>query len=272
MEKIGRDNINNSKRGNGEVLVAAPSSDRHFPVINKYLKALERQTYKDFDILIVDNSKDPAYSKYLARKGVEVIRAEWDSNKEHILTYLARAREIYRKYALENGYKYIMHLDTDIILPEDGLERLINFNKDNVGYVVHVYHGKYKTPCVFREGGFKLNQPNPRNNGLQYYSWSWYYRNRGKLKRVYATALGCLLSKRKVFKEVPFRSHPTFIYGEDLWFHEEANQKGFEFWCCVERIPHLNTIWDPIIETSKNKGSIIYFAFGHEEARNVVMV
>ena len=75
-----------------------------------------------------------------------------------------------------------------------------------------------------------------------------------KLVKVYATGLGCLLSKRRVFEAVPFRTHPTFIYGEDLWYYAECNDRGFEFWVdSGVRARHENVSWKKPIAASKKK-------------------
>lgn len=110
-----------------------------------------------------------------------------------------------------------------------------------------------------------MNQKNPKKNGLQYYSWSWVSQNRNKLMKVYASALGVLLVKRKVFEKVPFRTHPTFINGEDLWYYAEAANKGFEAYCLVKRIPHKNVTWDKVV-LQRKKQMKIHFAFGLKKA------
>lgn len=239
--------------------MAAPTSDRHDYVIEEWLEALKKQTYKNFDILLVDTSEKNDFYKYLKNKGLRVIRNKWNPDKGNAMQHLANSREIYRKIAVKENYDYLFNLDTDTILPENGIEKLMSFDKDQVGYLVHVYPKAkwiYQPPCVFKEGGFNMNQKKDKDNGLQYYSWSWTYKYKNKLRRVYASALGVLLVKRKVFKEVPFRSHPTFIWGEDLWYYAEAHEKGFEAYCYVKRITHKNTTWDDITNRETKRLSV----------------
>lgn len=253
-----------------KVLIAAPSSNRHDYVIEEWLEALSKQTYKNFDILIIDTSETTKYYNYLKRKGIRVMRRKWNPKKNTILQHLADVREIYRKIAIDEGYDYLFNLDTDIIVPMTALEDLIAFDKDQVHYVVHVFPKEvgYR-PCVFKSGKILMNQKNPKRNGLEYYSWSWVNKNKGKLLKVYGGGFGVMLIKRKVFKEVPFRTHPTFNFGEDLWYYAEADAKGFESWCYVKRIPHKNASWDGIVKKETKKMGL-YFAFGHVDARKVV--
>lgn len=256
----------------GRVLIACPSSDRHWYVFDEWLRAIKEQDYDNFDILIVDTSEGTDYHDYLVSKGLRVIRYPWDPKENNVLQHLAFAREKYRKVAVDEGYDYLFNLDSDVILPRNGLSELLCCDKDQVCYVVHVFpKGVYQPPCVFKKGGFLMNQDDPKRNGLQYYSWSWVRKYKGRLKKVYGGGFGLLLIKRKVFLEVPFRTHPNFYNGEDLWYYAEADDKGFEAWCLVKRIKHDNTSWDGIVKTEVKRNKI-YFAYGYEDAQKVVML
>jgi len=249
-----------------KVLIAAPTSNRHDYVIDEWFECLKKQTFKDFDVLLINTKKDDDYAKKLRGHGARVLENIWDPEKANILVHLANVREQYRKVAVNEGYDYLFNLDTDILLPVDGVEELIGFDKDQVGFVVHVFpKTTYQPPCVFKHGRVMMNQDNPKRNGLGYYSWSWVSKYRGQLKRVYGTGLGVLLVKRKVFLEVPFRTHPTFRFGEDLWYYAEADDKGFESWCYVKRVPHLNANWDEITKEEKSVMRMC-FAFGKTDA------
>jgi GT2 family glycosyltransferase len=172
---------------------------------------------------------------------------------------------------LKNGYEYLMSLDDDIFLPEWAIERLLSYNKDNVGFYVHIYDPEHQVPCIFKSGEIVMGK------GLEFYSFEEIdaYRdfivkmaeNRlsdieklliphlikdkffPQLFKPYAVNLGCLLIKRAVLEKVPFRTHDTFIFGEDLWFFNEAVEKRFEFWCdCRHRCLHKNTEWKSVME------------------------
>lgn len=255
-----------------KVLVAAPTDERHDYVLEEWLGALSRQTYDDFDVMLVYTGYDEGYFEKLKGKVDFVSWMPWDSKTYSVVQHLARCREKYRCFAVEKGYDYLFHLDTDILLPRNGLKRLLDADKDQVGFVVHVFpKGFYQPPCVFKNGEVLMNQENVKKNGLQYYSWDWVYKNKGKLRKVYATGLGVLLVKRKVFLEVPFRSHKTFLNGEDLWYYAEAHEKGFEAWCFVQRVTHKNAGWDGVMAKDP-KRTKIYFAFGPENAKEAVWV
>ena len=56
---------------------------------------------------------------------------------------------------------------------------------------------------------------------------------------------------------IQFRSHPSFVYGEDLWFFKEATEKGFEFYCDTDIRPrHENTEWGSVLKKSRSDSNI----------------
>ena len=258
-------------RTDKKVLIAAPTSERHDYVFEEWLEAINNQSYKNFDVLVVYTGTDDKYARYLQSKGIIVLFDAWDSSKNVIVQHLAHSREMYRLYAVENNYDYIFHVDTDTILPVNAIEELMAFNVDQVGYVVQVYpKEQYQPPCVFSSGEINMNQGD--KNGLNYYSWSWVYKYKGQLRKVYASALGVLLVKRRVFENVHFRTHPTFINGEDLWYYAEADEKGYEAYCYVKRIPHKNCSWNNVCAQEKGKAMKMFIAHGPEDAKEAVMV
>lgn len=275
-----------------KVLLVAPVSDRHKGVIDKWIKHLDNLSYPNFDVLLTDNTLDKGeYFNYLKDKKLKegnwggekferniiVQRYEWTPEKIHPLQMLAYCREEQRKYFLEHTeYSAFFILDDDIFIPRDGIQRLLIYNKDAVGFYAHVFYKPKRVPCVLKSGEIILGQ------GMNYFSFSEINEYKKFVKKMkkgeltkseknlipfiikdkqfpnlfkpYATGLGCLLVKRGVMEKVPFRTHPSFIYGEDLWWFNEANDKKVEIWCDSNvRAIHENTEWNSIIKKSKRQ-------------------
>jgi hypothetical protein len=88
----------------------------------------------------------------------------------------------------------------------------------------------------------------------------------------YGVGLGCLMTSRKIMETLPFRTHPSFIFGEDLWFYAEANDKNFKFWCDTDvRARHENTEWATIMKKSSKKMNI-YLVHGYSDAKEAAFV
>ena len=207
------------------------------------------------------------------KKEIFVQKHEWDIKKTHPLQMLANIREDIRLFFIENNYDYLFFLDDDIFIPKNGIQRLLSYNKDHVGFYVHVFYKPHRVPCILKSGDLIMGK------GLEYYSFKEIEAYRSFIKKFkankltneeksfipflikdkqfphlfksYAVNLGCLMIKRNVLEKCQFRTHPTFIWGEDLWYYAEANDKKFEFWCDSDiRAEHRNTEWNSIISKS----------------------
>jgi hypothetical protein len=282
------------------VLICAPVSSRHSFVFFDWISQLNKLTYPSFDVCVVDNTVDNGeyYDKIkdVTVKGNKIIswRSVWEPSKEHSLQMLARIREEQRQYFLKNDYDYLMWLDDDIFLPENGIQRLLSYNKDNVGFVVHIFPEGIQCPCLLKSGEIIMGK------GLPFYSFEElkYYKkyvesfrnktlteqekhlfpfiikdeHRPQLLKAYGVNLGCLLVRKNVVEAVPFRSHPTFIMGEDIWYFAEANDKHFEFWCDTDiRCEHRNSSWTEVeqLNTHKFKMHVIH---GDTSAKEAVRI
>lgn len=290
------------KNGNlPRVLICAPLSSRHSDVFRDWVGHLNKMSYPAFDVCVIDNTTDNGefYEsiKDLEVKGNKIIsfRSPWKPEEEHSLRMLARVRNELREYFLAQDYDYLFWLDTDIFIPTDGIERLLNYNKDNIGFYVHIFpEGMKQVPCLLKSGDIIMGK------GLEFLSFDEInrykqyvtdFRNgtlteadknlipflikdiyRPQLLKMYGVNLGCLLVRRNVVEAVPMRSHPTFLMGEDIWYFAEANDKHFEFWCDTDiRAEHRNKPWNEVDAQNKSqfKMSLMY---GPTDAKEAVMV
>jgi len=276
-EKIRQKAIGNMKT---KVLVGAPCSKRHGHLVGKWVDNV-RKFKPECDIMLVDNTLDDGkfYKKLCRLRGVKVLRHIWKPAKKmldlakhkqghrHHLQMLADCRQKIRDYFLKGSYTHLFNLDVDVFPKPDYLQKLIDYNKDQVGPVIHVFaKPRRHKPATFHSPKILIRGNKPE---LDYYTFKeiegykqtvklWLHGkttngfkpddlNNPFLEQVYATSFGCLLIKRKVIETVPFRTHPTYIYGEDLWFYKEAYDKGFKAWLdTTYRVPHLNCKWFPV--------------------------
>jgi len=279
-----------------KILICAPTSARHKHLIDKWLKHLDKLDYPYFDVCLVDTTPDKTdYFNFIKNKKVKdkkIIswRYNWDYKKEYSLQMLANVREEIRKYFVDHKeYDFLFWLDDDIFIPKWGLQRLLSYNKDLVGFYVHVYYKPSRRPCVFKSGEIVVGK------GLEYYTFKEILKykefarkyEKGNLSKeekllipylikdrwhpyifpTYAVGLGCCMCSRKVSEAVPFRTHPTFLMGEDLWWFAECNDKNFQFWCDSKtRCKHENTSWSPVnkLDLAYKKKTGIYIVQGKE--------
>jgi hypothetical protein len=256
-------------------------------------------TYQAVDVCLVDNTlhTDRYFNKIkeLKVKGKNVItwRHEWDIKKQHPLQMLADVREEIRKYFLEHDYDYIFWLDDDVFIPANSIQKLLSYNKEQVGFIVPVFYKPTRVPCIFKSTEIVIGK------GMCYYSWKeiraykrfvkqmasnkmtdeekllipfivkdpWH----PQLIKCAAVNLGCLMVKKDVAKAVPFRTHPTFVWGEDCWYFTEAEAKKFEFWADTSvKVIHKNTDWNLIRKQGREIGFNV--AIGTVDAKGIDII
>lgn len=266
------------------VLCGAPTSIRHAYCVDEWLEGIRGLDYpKDkIEVVVVDNTPFDAdaneeFYAHLKNLGLRVVRYPWN-RKGAVTQMLATCREVYRQIAYFEHFDYIFHLDTDTIVGKDSLKTLLSRDKDQIGVPVHVFPKKvgkkfnYQPPCVFKQLGFG-------KKGLFYYSWHELKKIKERLRKghkrlIYKVAgapLGCLLVKRKVFERVPFSSAADLLLGEDVWYHNNASEKGFEFWIDFSvKVKHKNTNWQSV-KSKDSRNQRLWVGFGREDAKNIVV-
>ena len=285
-----------------KVLIACPHSSRHSKIINEWIKHLDSLTYPNFDICIVDNTLNKNYfeklGKIKSKHKIITWKYNWEPKKEYALQMLANVREEIRKYFVEHKeYSNLFWLDDDIFIPKWGIQKLLSYNKDLVGFYVHVFPKPLRKPCILKSGEIIAGK------GLEFFTFSEVnkYKEFAKkfekktltkeeknlipflikdkwhpnLFQAYGVNIGCLMCSRKVMETIPFRTHPTFLMGEDLWFFGESNEKGFTFWAdSYTRPRHENSSWNMInkIDNSFNRKFGIYLAYGSENATGAIFM
>ncbi len=172
-----------------KILIACPTSERHKNLIDKWLSNLDKLTYSNFDVLLVDNSLDEGvYFNELIQKKVKdkpiiVLKHKWDSEKLHPLQMMAHCREEIRKYFIEGDYNYLFWVDDDVFIPKNSIQRLLCYNKDIVGFYVHVFYKPGRVPCVLKSGEMVMGK------GLEYFTFKEIFQYRAFVRKFGASEL-----------------------------------------------------------------------------------
>lgn len=131
------------------------------------------------------------------------------------------ARNNIVKRAIEDGYSHVMFIDSDIVFPEDGIQKLLDQDKDVIGGLYFRKMPPHR-PNISEIRGKELIFPSvwPKNRPF----------------KVAGIGAGFLLVKTSVFKEI---GEPWFYYGkfhdsymgEDIYFGIKCKKRGIEVWC-----------------------------------------
>lgn len=200
------------------VIVATPVFEYHKGCIDEYMSALTSQTIQAFDILLVDNSPTEDYANYLRRLKMPVIRVPFSPMMRD---RTVRSRNLIREVVLRGVYSHLLFLDQDVILPPDGLERLL---KHQLSVVTGIY---LKDVEDVSYAMVVLDKPN-REPG-EILVTPYFDLPTEDLFEVAGAGFGCLLITREVCEQISFRYEEK--RGGDICFSADVKQAGYRMYC-----------------------------------------
>jgi hypothetical protein len=203
--------LNKGKR----VLVGTPHSDKKNYCIEDYISFVKSLTYKNIDILIVDNSESRKNYKRFIKEGFKSIHIK--PNNHSIQHILAQSHEAIRKYAIINNYDYLFHLESDLIPPPDVIERLMIHNLPIVSgmYMINFGADSHLMAQSMEHFG-EIRETMNVDNGNDLIMVD------GTLKETFHAGLGCILIHKNILKKFEFRDikgipmHPDSIFAFDI--------------------------------------------------------
>jgi len=230
-----------------KVLIGLPTFKGMKYCHKEFYSRIKKLTYSNYDVLVVDNSKDDEYFNELKKEeGVIVMK---DNRKEkYKMQVLANSRNKIIEYALENDYDYLLTMDPDVIPPENIIEELLSCEKNVVSGLYFNYYnssGKLKyLPVAFQfitDEEFKeilkttKFPPSVKSSEDLRRHLTQEEVDSGRLIKVKQPSIGCTLSSRKVFEKV---RHGLFeiegvdpgITGEDAFYFHSARKEGFDLY------------------------------------------
>ena len=234
---------------NKKILVGCPVSDYHQYCTEKYLKALNSLSYKNHNILLVDNSKENNFHKSLVKRGINIIRIPFKKNPRQ---RIVNSRNILRQYMLDNSYDYFLSLEQDIIPPNDIIEKALSHKKDiltgvycgniKAGNKVMILPLVYKFPPesrleeakqIINSSKLKELRQETKNSYLdmvkEYYTIEELERESSPTQ-VHSCGLGCVLIKKNVLEKINFRFSEKYGGFDDVWFCEDAKKEKFRIY------------------------------------------
>lgn len=228
-----------------KVLVGCPTSEHKEYCLEEYARAIKNLTYKNCDILLVDNSKEDTYLEKIKEKGINVTKGHWF---EGARKRIYESRNLIREKFLEQDYDYFFSLEQDVIPPANVIEKLLERNKKIVS-------GVYYSPgTIFTE--------QPQGGKIMPLAWvSKDDKNlcrmrilnpeeveEPRLMKIKVCGLGCVLMHRDVLEKVKFRCDEFFGLFDDIWFCRDANHYNFDIYLdtrikCKHMVAKRKSVW-----------------------------
>lgn len=206
-----------------KVLVGCPTSFHKEYCLAEYANAVKGLSYKNKDILLVDNSPDDEYIKKIKSLGLQAIKGPFfEGARDRIIA----SRNVLRKKVLDEGYEYFLSLEQDVIPPADIIERLMGHDKKiitGIYFVRNVFPGGITAlvPLAYKLTDKKTLTMEPLSDE----EWQ-----SGKLMNIVSCGLGCVMIHRDVLKDISFRYEKEKDSFDDRWFCIDAYKKGIEMY------------------------------------------
>jgi glycosyltransferase involved in cell wall biosynthesis len=189
------------------VLVGCPTYEGYGYCLDEYAAAVKMLTFKDIDVVLVDNSQGDDYADKIKTFGVKVLRSpHMNDVRERIVV----ARNKLRDYFLQGDYEYFLSLEQDVIPPPDVLERLMR-HKQLV--VSGVYYKEFVTTYTHQGKALKTvkkifplvytSSPGFEASGKMHMC-SVKDVDGDKFFKIRGAGLGCLLIHRRVVEKIIF--------------------------------------------------------------------
>ncbi len=187
-----------------KILVGSPVNKMYDYCIKEYIEALTSLTYENYDLLLVDNSKDNKFFNKIKSMKVAVIKGKYFEEPRDRMIY---CRNVLREKAINEKYDFFLNIDQDVIPPKDIIERFLQHKKR----VITGIYFNYKNFAPKKLGS---------REGMRYgklFPTVWRFTNKkevirqlreeeltGELLQIASCGSGCLFIHNSVLKKINF--------------------------------------------------------------------
>jgi len=211
--------------------------------LEEFMEHCSKINYPNYRHIFIDNSNNPHYVDRLREKGLEAYHTERGNNSREAL---ARSQNVARRIALNEGYDYILSIESDIMCPPDVVERLLKHAKPVVTgfYYIGDREKGQRVPCITI---LKWNEELGAYGTRLLFIDEWEdYTNKG-LKKVAAGGMGVCLIKRNVFEKFAF-TYDTRLKGHsDIYFFNECFRQKIPVYVDTDLYcEHKNSKWTDV--------------------------
>ncbi len=227
-----------------KVLVGTPHSDLKNYCFDDFLSTISNLTYNkgDYDILIADNSKERKNAKKIMKAGIQSVFIK--QKQKDIRQYIADSHEALRVAALKGGYDYLVHIESDIFVPLDIVERLLSHQKQVVAAPYFIDFGSdshLMIQQIEKNGDIVRHTSNIGNHDILMMD--------GKLKKVHSAGLGCIAIHKSVLQKINFRYMQGMEMFPDSVFAADCNAQGIGIYLDTSLLcEHRNASWSEVTD------------------------
>jgi GT2 family glycosyltransferase len=192
------------------------------------LQSLYKTSYKDYDIICVDNASTDDSLKQLRTNHANIILLTCDQN-----TGFTGGNNKGMQYAIQQGYTYTLLLNNDVAVESDFLESLVQAldENENLGAVQPLIYFHHDRTLIWNAGS-RYNKWLGVTKTIGYNKkdaqHTYRNQNQGFASKI-AWITGCaFMVKNEVLKKVGLLYEPFFIYYEDVDLSFRIKNAGYD--------------------------------------------
>lgn len=222
-------------------------------LLKEVVESLRQQTFRDFQIVVVNNGSTDNTSEWLAnQKDIYTINQENLGGAGGFFTGM--------KYVAENGFKYCWIMDDDVICDKDSLTELLKVHCEieNVGFVCS---------SVFAPNGLAMNTPHLDNSLNSNYYSGWYDEIGKNAIRVDAATFVSVLFSTELIRKIGLPYKEFFIWGDDSEYTSRISSSYPCFMAIKSRVVHKRKVSQSLSfmnERDSRRLSFYYYKFRNE--------
>ncbi|MCF8359238.1 MAG: hypothetical protein K9H26_10795 [Prolixibacteraceae bacterium] len=208
-----------------KVLVACPLSEYKHYIIPLWIEHLKKmKSVYPFDILLVDNSHNKTYSRFLKEYSgcIQIVHRPPHKNEKLLSQTMAACNNIILNHLSRNNYDYLFSLECDVFPPFDSLPRLLAANCNVISGIYNIGRGATKKAMIQVLEKNSVPELNVRNvttrEGFQLID--------GTIKPIFGCGIGCTLINANLLKNYSFHVDQKFTIHADTHFYTDMYNAG----------------------------------------------
>lgn len=199
-----------------KILIGCPTYAGHDGCIERFIQGLKNLSYQNADVIFASDSTDVNFLKKIQSAGYSILKNPLVTGK---MESIVQNRNKIIQHVSEKKYDYLFFVDTDVLLPEDAIEKLLSVNQaiaSGIYLGAIPMQGTVKIAPIIYDFGDKEDYVKavPMNHVMK----DWVF-------EIAACGFGCCLIKREVLEKVKLRYNKETQAGEDTCFCFDARKQ-----------------------------------------------
>ena len=223
-----------------KILIGAPTADVKNYCVKEWVKNVKSFIYPyELDVFLADNSDDPKNVDFLKSLGIEAERVKFKKD-ESIISRVTKSHNLVRQKTLDEGFDFLLHLETDIFPPPDVLINLLAHRKQVIGVSYDIFDWQDREPVMIEleedydgEGSGAIVRGKYNDHAYD-----------GGLREAWANGVGCTLIHRSILEKIKFRYDKDRDGFCDSWFAYDLKSMGIPMFVDTSMYAyHKNKDW-----------------------------